>query len=354
MKQFDTIVRDLQGSMQDAPRQTLRGRILDNVANGAEIPPIRRRFAARPTLAIALVLLLFGGVTVAAYTLVDRSQRVRELWAAEHMSDSGYLSGVFPRVYFTEEMRDQQRRIAQMSLEYPLSPMQRQIMIYALQLDSIVQNDERDAMLREAFADGRVVTARFDDTPLMVWAGSAYEHNFRGHLPAGTDVLITFGGVPYTLVTGSEEGGKRVVRAWHYVEVLDGELTGHTGWIPNFLLKPNHYAELPVFSRNSIEVTHPERDIHLRVSKHMVREFGLPYNFVPLETLMEDIADTIYERFAFCISDLSGSMWFSEQSGRWSVSIKIGRVSGGTETFFMHVDAVTGQISQLTRSVGVG
>jgi len=67
MQRFESIVQELQDSMQDMPREGLRSKILTNANAGITPPPVRRRLYAYPVLVATFVLVLMCGTVFTAY-----------------------------------------------------------------------------------------------------------------------------------------------------------------------------------------------------------------------------------------------------------------------------------------------
>lgn len=178
---------------------------------------------------------------------------MRQLIAEPHLRarDGRYLSDAFPyilpSIYISEDMWEQQRRVAEISFISRdcmdlIERMDMQLIISSLELDISRELDEVDAFLIDTFSIGSVVVASFDNTPLMespgfIWLDyPQYQYrNFRGHLAEGTKVEIVISGTPVVHL-GVSTDVNIPIRIWHYVEVLEGDYYGRTGWIPNFLL----------------------------------------------------------------------------------------------------------------------
>jgi hypothetical protein len=371
------VLTDLRENMQQSPGANLRERIKQSVESGVAPPPAKRRFASGRMLAVAAALMMLSATAVAAaaFTDIGWRERLEQSLLESRAQDTGYIDYFYPSVfYFSEEMQEQQRRIAELTIwdreeheNYFGQNAQRRLhYTESLGLDLYREPDEVDAALRRAFSFGSVASVRVENTPLLVGPGIFREEtdgfdplvNIIGWLDMGTHVKIAArsDSLSYLVVSFDLE---RPIRAWHVVEILEGEHAGRVGWVPNFILAPSGYSPDDFgFDpyHNYLEFTHPERNVTFTLHRTFHGRSAMLDNFIPYEDIAIIAADAIYRRFGFCVGGETGYMVLFEGNigdfGGWSVAIideSRANHPMGPELFHMTVDPVTGGVRYLGR-----
>jgi hypothetical protein len=355
MKQYDSIIQDLQSYLQEKPSANLRDRIIKSAEQGVTLPHARRRISVYKMLLVVFVFALAAStVVVVADVRLGWRERADQVLQETRAMDSGYITDFYPLVfYFSEELRDQQRRVAEITIweDGHYSEAQKQHFTDALGLNLNRETDAIDMFLYGAFSNGSVVTIRFDNTPFHSWL-----------LDEGTPVLISSRSATFSYLTVPFDTSVPI-RARHNIEILQGELAGRTAWIPNFLLKPSSYTPADFNydpNHNLLEIFHPERNISFTMEKTLWGSAELQDNFLPVEEIAIIVADTIYSRFNFCVDGMSGYLAFSvwsdengEARGGWSAAIlceELTAHSMANELFHMNVDPVTGTVRYLSKN----
>ena len=377
MNQYDSIIHDLKHNMQEKPSAGLRDRIIKNAEQGVAPPPARRRLKPYPVILAVLIFILSAtAVTAAAVTGLSWYERLRQVLQETRATDEGYVTYFHPLAfYFTEEMQEQQRRIAEMTLlpdsytdyENIWGEQVTQHIVHALGLDLTRERDEIDAALKEAFSGGSVAAVRFDDTPLLLSFGFRLRYesepdlwdeyaDIQGLLSAGTHVIIMQGseGLSYLPIPMDSD---RAIRAWHFVEVLDGEHVGRTGFLPNFLLEPSERTAYDFdINRNLLEIIHPERGISFTMRKSLWNNPVVTDELISADGIAIIAADAIYSQFGFCIDGMGGYLTLvgdgthRDDFTKWSVVIiceENTAHSMANELFLMTINPVTGMVSHL-------
>ncbi|MCL2189301.1 MAG: hypothetical protein FWC16_13425 [Defluviitaleaceae bacterium] len=374
MFQYESIINDLQSSMQGTPSAELRTRIIKNATQGITPSPIRRRMGVYPILlALFIFTLTVTPVSTFAVTRLSWREHIQQTLHAPRIADEGYVTYFYPLVfYFTDEMQEQQRRIAEMTLLADLYPYEwdkqsEQHIIKALGLDLTRARDEIDLALKNAFSKNRVASVRLDDTPLLLSPGYFFRDDpapwnamdIQGILIAGTYVKIVSGVeslsfLPIPLNTDV------AIRAWHIVEVLDGEYIGRIGWMPNFFLKPSDYAIYHFDfdpTLGLLDIFHSARGINFTIRKSFRGSAVMQTEFMLAEDIAIHIADAIYAQFNFCIDGMSGYLMLEtrynqhgEFAAEWTAAILCEERTAhsmANELFSMTIHPVTGAVSRL-------
>jgi len=360
VKKYDSIIEDIQSSMQEKPSAGLRDRIINSAGQGITSPPTRRRMAS---ILLATVIFALTATTVAATAIAAPGwrERFQQILQSRRAVDEGYVTYFYPlEFYFTAEMQEQQRRVAEMTIlsDY-FSEQQEKHISEALGLNLTGERDQTDAALYNAFSTGSVVAVRLDGTPLMLGPGFVFrndppplnDRDILGILSEGTHVKITSlsDSISYLFIPVDSE---IPIRAWHIVEVLEGEHAGRSGWLPNFLLRPSAYTVYDFDfnpNRGLLEIFHPARDIDFTMRKSFNVHATMQDNFIHAEEIAIIVADAVYERFNFCIDGMEGYMLLTERN-LWLATILCKEStthSMANELFLMFVDPVTGRVQDL-------